>query len=76
MTDPRNLEELQARVAGAWRALVAAAFGLANAVNAQAADGIKTAERTLGDAARQYAAASVVLIDAMRPPAPKRPRRR
>jgi hypothetical protein len=74
---PANLEEMQAQVAAAWRALVEAAFGLTNAVNAaKPADEIRAAEHTLGDAARTYAATSTELVDALRPASPRRPRRR
>lgn len=74
---PANLEELQAQVAAMWRALVEAAFGLTNAVNAaKPADEIRAAEHTLGEAARTYAAASTALVEALRPPPPRRPRRR
>jgi len=76
---PANLEELQAHVAAAWRALVEAAFALTNAVNAgKPADELQAIEHTLGQAARTYAAAATALLDALRPPPPpaRRSRRR
>ncbi len=74
---PANLEELQARVAAAWKTLVEAALGLANAVNAAAlTEEVRAAEQTLGNAARAYAATTTALMEARRPPPPRRPRRR
>lgn len=74
---PANLEELQAKVAAAWKALVEAALGLANAVNAAAlTEDVWAEEQTLGNAVRAYAATTTALMEAMRPPPPRRPRRR
>jgi hypothetical protein len=74
---PANLEELHAQVAAAWRALVEAAFGLTNAVNAAAsAEDTWAAEQTLGRAARAYAAATTALVDAAIPKSSRRARRR
>lgn len=74
---PANLEELQAREAAAWKTLVEAALGLANAVNAAAlTEEVRAAEQTLGNAARAYAATTTALMEAMRLRPPRRARRR
>lgn len=73
----KTIRELQTDLDATWAALVAASFGISNAVRAQASrDDMKEVEIALGRAAIEYAAAQTAMVEAVRPPLPRRTRRR